>query len=233
MQIGVDPALVASGVPSRWAQALTRDLGWAPRWHAEPALRLLDRLAQGQLDAAVFLSHPAADALDQQGLIHSRMPLARTAVYLVGPQADLAGLRQRDDLAEALAHAVLAHEAGAARWTPPAPGSALEALAARLLQGHVVSRLGSAAIPPRPRSEGIDRQPAYMLTTRAEWEAGDGARAGLRVWVAGGEESTLQAEFALPMRRRHPAARLLSQWLQGSMAESAWRQGRPGWVPLR
>lgn len=233
MQIGVDPALAASGVPSHWSQALARDLGWTPKWHAEPAARLLERLGQGQLDAGVFLSHPMADVLVQQGLIHNRTPLARTAVYLVGPQADLAGLRQQDDLAGALAQVVLAHQAGAARWAPPAAGSSLEALSSRLLQGHVVSQLRASAPPSRPRSDDIDRHPAYRLTTRAEWEAGGCAQAGTRVWVAGDEEAALLAEFALPMRRRHPAARLLSQWLQGRMAEGAWRQGRPGWVPVR
>ena len=85
-EVGVDPALVASGLTTRWGQAMRRDLGWAARWTPLPSGALLRALAQGDIDMGLFLSHPQADRLAQEGLIHDRHVLARTDVLLLGPQ---------------------------------------------------------------------------------------------------------------------------------------------------
>lgn len=227
--IGVDPLLDISGVTQRWAAAMARDLGWQARWAVAPSGQLLRQLEQGQLDAAVCLSHPMAEALAQQGLVHGRAPLARTPVYLIGPVTDPAGLRGMDALAQALAQVMRAQEAGATRWAAPEPDSALAALAGRLLQGYPV-QVGNG--PARTVQGQAASSVPYALVTRVAWEAGGAPRGGARVWVAGADTESLTAEWMLPLRRRHPAARLLSQWIQGRMASEAWRRGTVGWVTI-
>lgn len=121
--VGVDPILVEGGLTARWSAAMARDLGWAARWVPLASGALLTQLEQGQLDAGLYLGHPHAARLEAQGLVHSRTVLARTLVYLIGPDADPAGIRQQTDLRQALAQVLLAQDAGAARWEAPAPDS--------------------------------------------------------------------------------------------------------------
>ena len=83
--VGVDPALTASGLAARLAQALAHDTGLVIEWHATPGTALLPHLERGELDAA--LSHePQLEAeLLAQGLVHDHRPIAATERVLVGP----------------------------------------------------------------------------------------------------------------------------------------------------
>lgn len=228
--VGVDPILVEGGLTARWSAAMARDLGWAARWTPIASGSLLAQLEQGQLDAGLYLGHPHAARLEAQGLVHSRTVLARTLVYLTGPEADPAGIRQQTDLRLALAQVLLAQDAGAARWEAPAPDSALWALVAQLTQDRPTARLDRGTALSRATTEKAVALAAYGLTTRAQWQA-RGNTPGVRVWVTGGPELALPAELALPFRRRHPGAQLLLKWMRGPLAEGVWRSARPGWLP--
>ena len=83
--VGVDPALTASGLAARLAQALAHDTGLVIEWQAAPGTALLPQLERGELDAA--LSHePQLEAeLLAQGLVHDHRPIAATERVLVGP----------------------------------------------------------------------------------------------------------------------------------------------------
>lgn len=228
--VGVDPDLVAAGLTARWSAAMARDLGWAARWEPLPSGQILTRLEQGQLDAGVYLGHPLADRLEAQGLLHGRTPLARTLVYLIGPESDPAGIRQQPDLRQALAQVLLAQDAGAARWEAPPPDSALAAVVARLTHDRPTARLDRGTALSRATTDKAAALPPYSLLTRAQWQA-RGLPPGVRIWVTGGPEQALQAELALPFRRRHPGAQLFRKWMQGPLAQGAWRTLRPGWLP--
>lgn len=228
-EVGVDPALVASGLTVRWGQAMHRDLGWAARWTPLPSGVLLRALAQGEVDMGIFLSHPQAERLFQEGLIHDRHVLARTDVLLLGPTQDSAGIRSETAPANALRQVLAAHAAGAASWQAPPPDSALAAWL-----------LGMGVQAP-PQASGAKARPAgevpYRLSTRAEWQAEQAQRgrqvANARIWLQGGTAGTadmrLACEVARPFRTRHPGGRMLSQWLQGPLGQQAVRACAPAW----
>ncbi|MCH8178989.1 MAG: hypothetical protein IIA02_04290 [Proteobacteria bacterium] len=242
-EVGVDPALVASGLTERWSQAMRRDMGWSARWRPLPSGALLLQMEQGEVDLGIYLSHPQASRLAQQGLIHDQHPLARTDVLLVGPAQDLAGIRAERDPALALRQVLVAHAAGAALWQAPPPASALAALLERLLAGAGVQPGASAGplagMASAPAARG--KPPAdipYRLLTRAEWLAAPPARgqAAPRVWLQGGPDQrllSLDCTLARPFRAKHPGARLLVQWLQGPLARQAVAASAPGWQPLQ
>lgn len=232
-EVGVDPALVASGLTARWGQAMRRDLGWAARWTPLPSGALLRALGQGDIDMGIFLSHPQAERLSQEGLIHDRHALARIDVLLLGPTQDDAGIRSETAPAGALRQVLAAHAAGAASWQAPAPDSALAAW---------LAGLGVQAPPP---ASGAKARPAgevpYRLSTRAEWQAAQAQRgrqvANTRIWLQGGTagatDMALACEVARPFRTRHPGARMLSQWLQGPLGQQAVRASAPAWQAPR
>jgi len=228
-EVGVDPALVASGLTARWGQAMRRDLGWAARWTPLPSGALLRALAQGDIDMGIYLNHPQAERLSQEGLIHDRHVLTRTDVLLLGPTQDDAGIRSETAPAGALRQVLAAHAAGAVSWQAPEPDTALAAWL-----------LGMGVQAP-PKASGAKARPAgeapYRLSTRAEWQAEQAQRgrqvASTRIWLQGGAPGTtdmrLACEVARPFHTRHPGARMLSQWLQGPLGQRAVRASAPAW----
>lgn len=226
-RVGTDPLFIATGLTARWQRAMKQDLGWAARWAAMGTPMVLDQLEQGQIDAGLFLSHPRADHLEQQGLIFNRQTIARTDVLLLGPADDLAGIRGETDPGRALRQILAACRAGAAAWQPLEAGSALAALADTLSQGQASQIL--TARPPQPAAA----QTAYRLVTRAQWLTQPGQGTPLKVWLAGPPALSLNAQIACAYRSRHPGAKLLVNWLQWPLAQGAVKAGAPGWQPLK
>lgn len=232
-EIAVDPVVVASGLAQRWSQAMRRDLGWAAQWSQQDTAGVLAQLESGQASVGVYLSHPLAEKLLEQGLIHDRHRLARTGVLLVGPLDDLAGIRGESDPARALRQVLAAHAAGAATWAPPPPGSALFALADHV-SGGALSRPPVAR--PAKHRPNAQAHPAYRLVTQAQWatEAAGAPGAtgrqggGTQVWLADSPTLQLHCEVARSFRGQHDGEKLLVTWLQRPLARAAIR-GTPGW----
>lgn len=218
-----------SGLAARWGSAMKRDLGWAARWEPLEDAALLSQLEAGTVDAGIFLSHPEADRLDREGLIHDRRTLARTDVLLVGPADDPAGIRAERDPAQALRQVLAAQAAGAALWRSGLAGSALAALADQLTQG-----LSSKGLAPAPGKVAPTTQAlAYRLTTLAAWGAAGTARSGLKVWLQGDARLSLKLQVARSFRAKHAGAPLLMNWLQGPIGTAALRRGGAAWQVVR
>ena len=244
--VGVDPVLVQSGLTRQWEGAMRRDLGWAAQWAPQESAQVLSQLEQGQVDLGLFLTHPLADRLARDGLIHGRQSLARTGICLVGPQADKAGIRGETDPARALSQVLAAHAAGAARWTPPPEGSALRAWADALTAGAVTRaaqtpRPGGAA-PAATDAGSALAEPAYRLITQAQWRPPGApgrkdrtaapAGGAERIWLSPQPRMHLDCEMARAFRTRHPGTQLLMKWLQGPLAQRAVRDPGSGWAPV-
>lgn len=229
-QVGVDPAVLDSGLAGRWGQALRRDLGWAAQWTRLDSPQVLAQLEQGQIDVGLFFALPQADQLLQQGLIHDRRALARTEALLVGPPQDLAGIRAEHDPALALRQVLAAQAAGAARWAPPPPGSALAVLATQLCQGLDMHALGreSAAVGTAAAA------PAYRLLTATGWaRLPASAQAASKVWLRDSPALVLSLHAARSFRARHPGGKLLLDWLQGPVGNAGLRASAPVWRPAK
>jgi tungstate transport system substrate-binding protein len=217
-RVGVDPLFVEAGLTGRWKVAMGRDLGWQAQWMPLSTAEVLRQLEAGELDAGMFLSHPRADALDKEGLIHNRRTIATTPVWLVGPADDQAGIRGESDAGRVLSQVLLAAQAGAIHWAAPAEASPLAGLLAQLTQGHL-PRLAKAPSERKPPAG-----PAYELVTRAQWRPDR-----RKVWLQGDARMVLAAQVACSFRSRHPGAKLLVNWLGWPVAQSAFRQAGPGW----
>jgi len=219
----VDPIFIDTGLTRSWQVAMGRDLGWQARWSPMDTATVLRQLESGEVDAGLFLSHPLADDLDRQGLIHSRQSIATTDVLLVGPAEDLAGIRTERDAGRALNQVLLAAQAGAVNWVQPTEQSALAALLGQLTQGKGLDpralRVGKHA-----PAKGM----AYELVPRVQWRAQDRRK----VWLQGDARMVLAAQVACSFRVRHPGAKLLVNWLGWPLAQSAFKSGSPGWHGL-
>ena len=225
-RIAADPVAISSGLSARWQAAMARDLGWSADFSPQESGSVLDMLNQGQTDVGLFLSHPKADDLDKQGLIYERHALASTDVLLVGPSADLAGIRSETDAGRALTQVIVAASAGQARWTPPPANSALAALADTLTKGLANKGMNGGA--PSKSATG----PAYQLLTRASLSKG-GLPAGTKIWALPDPKMSLQLQAALSFRSRHAAGKLLVTWLQWPMAQSFVNKSQPAWRKLK
>ncbi len=228
--VGVDPALVDSGLTARWSQAMRRDLGWAARWTPLPSGTLLRQLEQGDIDLGLYLSHPLAERLAGDGLIHDRHILARTDVLLVGPVRDEAGISGESDPARALRQVLAAQAAGAALWQAPPAESALAALVERLTQQK---RTASTNTPTQALPYRVLTRAAWLAEQAALKRSGDRNAPTPRIWLQGSATATagftLDCSMAQPFRGRHPGARLLAQWLQGPLGKQALRASAPAW----
>jgi hypothetical protein len=225
--VGVDPVLMASGLTARWQAAMKKDLGWSARWSPMDTGDILTQLDQGLINAGLFLSHPRADELDKQGLIYNRRTVASTDVLLLGPQVDLAGIRNETDPGRALSQVLAAASAGAARWQRASAGSALAALADQLTHGLATKGMPASSKLPTGTA------PAYRLMTRAQWLASPPRDEKLRVWMSDKPGMTLQAHIACSFRARHDSAKLLVSWLQWSLAQNAVKAMQPAWRPIK
>ena len=217
LQLGVDGLIEDSGLAGHWKTAMARDTGLTAQWVRAPSSRILQQLEAGTLQAGLFLSHPLADALEQQGLIHDRHALARTQVLLVGPSADPAGLRGERDVVQALHQILAGQAAGVCQWQPAAKDTALSGLSDTL-----VSTLGSQHLPAKTLATTASALPKYQLMTQFDWQAlPRAARAPLKVWVKQDPRLWLTCQVARSFRTPHPAGKLLTQWLQGPLGRRA------------
>jgi hypothetical protein len=209
---------VASGLTAKWRAAMGKDLGWQAQWQEMDTAQVLAQLEAGQIDTGLFLSHPRATELDRQGLIYNLQTLGTTAVWLLGPTEDLAGIRGERDAGRALTQVLLAAQAGAARWAAPPAGSPLAALVDELTRGQLpkLNRSGTTATPDGP---------AYELVPLASRLASDRRK----VWLQDDPKLLLKAQVACSFRSRHPGGKLLVNWLGWPLAQSAFKQVRPGW----
>lgn len=220
-RVSADPSVTDSGLGARWQAAMAKDLGWSAPFTPVESAQVLDLLEQGQTDVGLFLSHPKADGLEKQGLIYERHTLARTDALLVGPTADPAGIHNETDAGLALAQVLAAAGAGQALWLAPAAGSALASLADTLTHG-----LASKGLPPSTGAHP-SAGPAYQLVSRAALTKG--LPAGTKIWPLTDPRLALDLQMALSFRSRHPASKLLVNWLQSPLAQGMVGKAQPAW----
>jgi tungstate transport system substrate-binding protein len=85
LRLGVDRALMASGLAPALLHAFGADTGIAVKPVPGPALPLLKALEQGEIDAALTNTPEAEAKLEQQGLAHDRQAIAGGEFVIVGP----------------------------------------------------------------------------------------------------------------------------------------------------
>ena len=235
LAVGVEAALLASGLADRLGTALARDTGLEIEWQGGPSGALLPTLERGALDAALVFEPQLERELLAQNLVHDRRPVARTELVLVGPAPRRAARRSPaasaigdpagvaagppHDVQAALGRIAAAGARGDASFVAsgePSATQALEREAWRPLAPSAVAPWWRTAGPgPAAALEMARASGAYALVERGVWQALGAAGSGLAVLVEGDPHLAIDYRVMRAFRAPHPAGRLMVSWLAG------------------
>ena len=224
LRLGVDPALVASGLAKALQQGFGRDTGVAVKLVAMPALPLLDAVERGEFDAALTNAPEAEARFEQQGFVHDRRLIAQGEFVLVGPApkprqkdpAAIAGLANAGDALIQIRNAALAMP-GTVVFLSAGDGSGAHAAEQALWRQaklaptapwYATAAPGGAGVAAEARARG-----AYALVERGAWAAQGGAPLG--VLVSGDPALAESVHVMRAFKSRHPAAKLFVGWISG------------------
>ena len=232
MRLGVDVALIDSGLAQALQRGFGRDTGIAVKLISGPAQALLPALERGELDAAMT-NAPALEAqFEAQGFVHERAVVASSEFVIVGPllkpvekrkgkakdkprdPAGLLGAASAIEALQKLRDAASADES--IRFLSANDGSG----------GHLAEQAAwrAAGIAPalpwyqnaRGSSELLRQArelAAYALVDRGVWLAQGGAP--LALLVQGDSGLRVPVHVMRGFRANHPAARLCARWITG------------------
>ena len=224
LRVGVDAALLDSGLAKALQQGFGRDTGIAVKLVRMPALPLLDALERGELDVGLANAAEAETQLDKQGLVHDRHPIASGEFVIVGPPArgktpDPAGITGTRDVASAMTRirdAALASAPGDVSFVSAGDGSGTHTAeqaawrAAKIAPGApwYLNAGSTAALPALARSRN-----AYAVVERGVWAAAGGAP--LAVLVEGDPLLVEPVHVMRSFRINHPAGKIFVGWISG------------------
>ncbi len=223
LRLGVDHALVASGLAAALQKGFGRDTGVAVKLVAGPALPLLEALERGEMDAALANAPQAEARLESQGLVHDRREVATGEFVIVGPapragSSELAGLAAGHDGAtvlQRLREAALAAP-GDVRFLSAGDGSGTHMAEQALWRLARIAPLPPwylSAEPGRGLIAQAREQNAYALVERGAWLRHRGAP--LALWVEGDPRLVEAVHVMRSFRVNHPAARMFVAWITG------------------
>ena len=219
LRIGADPVI------ERLTRALLRGFGvysgLAAQLDVAPSAIVLEAVERGEVDAALTLAPDAEAKLQQQGLLHSRQPVARLELLLVGPTDS--GIARGRDVADALRKIA----ADRARFVGRNDGSGLH-----LTEQALWRAAGVAPAPPwyiQADSSPLAQARAYrahLLLDRASWTPGP-ARDKFGVVVEGDARLEAPVHVVRSFRATHPAGKLFVGWVTGPVGRKLVA-GEPG-----
>ncbi len=222
LRLGVDHALMASGLARALQRAFGRDTGIAVQLVPGAALPLLEALERGELDATLTNAPDAEAKLAQLGLAHDRRAVALGALVLVGPApkgkvADPAGVAGSRDIADALQRlAAAAATPDSVQFVSAADGSGTHAAEQALWRAAKVAPAApwyaaadkGSGLLAQARARG-----AYALVERGQWA--DEGGAPLAVLVEGDPLLDVPVHVMRSFRVNHPAGKIFVAWIAG------------------
>jgi len=239
MRLGVDTALVDSGLAQALQRGFGRDTGIAIKLVGAPALPLLEGLDRGEFDAALTNAPEAEARLHKEGLAHDRHAIARGEFVLVGPAprgkakdpAAIAGMRSAAEALVRIRSAALAMP-GAITFMSAGDGSGTHVMEQTLWRS---AQLGPT--PPWYLSADAKRSPisqaregsAYALVERGAWAMRGGAP--LAVLVEGDPALREAVHVMRAFRLNHPAGKLFVAWIAGAKGRRVVAAQRAYLVP--
>jgi tungstate transport system substrate-binding protein len=217
MLLGVENALMDSGLASQFQKAFGRDTGVAVQLVPGHSAALLEALERGELDTSMTNAPEQELQLEKQGLAHDRRLVAVGDFVLVGPlegkgkkAKDPVGIAGERDITIALAKLAEAQ----ARFVGPATGSGAHLGTLPLWRAAKIAPAapwyveGKGNVLAQAASEG-----AYTLVERGLWMSRSSKP--LAVMVEGDARMATEVHMMRSFRVNHPAAKLFGQWLSG------------------
>lgn len=213
MRLGVDDALMRSGIAQALQRAFGVDTGIAVSVTAGSALDMLEAAELGDQDA-VLTNAPRLEAqIEKQGLVHDRRAIASGSLLLVGPKALAKPLDARRDI-------LLALQRLAEVQTPfvsVGAGSGVQLAEQALWRAAQVAPdkawYESLAASPQALAQARDRQ-ACLLVEQGAWLAQGGIN-GYAVLVDGDPRLEVPVHVMRSFRVNHPAGKLFVNWIAG------------------
>lgn len=226
LRLGVDPALMQSGLGPALQRGFGRDTGVAVQLVASASLPLLEALDRGELDAALANAPEAEAKFEAQGLVHDRREVARGEFVLVGPAGpgrspDPAGLAGAASVTEALVRLAEAARAqpGTLVFLSAGDGSGTH-LAEQALwrQARIAPETPwyRAASPGTGFAAQVAASRACALVERGAWTAAGAARSFVLLRPAATDRAGVEPVHVMrAFRVSHPAAKIFIGWIAG------------------
>lgn len=236
LRLGVDRALIDSGLAPSLLHAFGADTGIAVKAVPGAALPLLEALERGELDAALTNAPEAEAKLDKLGLAHDRQPVASGEFVIVGPAVRGKG--------EDVLGAALGRDAAGAlkRLAAAAPGSftflsAADGSGAHVAEQAIWRQAGIAPAAPwyvalapgESLFAQVRARGAFAVVERAAWLARGGAPLAVR--IEGDPQLAEQVHVLRAFRVNHPAGKIFVAWItsaKGRRVVAAHRGYRGG-----
>ncbi len=222
LRLGVDHALMASGLARSLQRAFGANTGLAVLLVPGPALAVLDAIRDGEVDAALLDAPDAEADLERQGLVHDRRAIALGEFVLVGPSPPAVRGRRaappgRSGV-EALERIRSQAEADPASlvFLSAGDGSGAHVAEQALWRAAHIAPIApwyANATPGGTLIAQARARRAYAVVERAAWVSQGGAPLGVLV-----EGDPLLAESVHAMRAfrvSHPAAKIFIAWIAG------------------
>ena len=224
LRLGVDHALVESGLAHALVRAFGVDTGIAVKTVPGAALPLLEALERGEIDAALTNAPEAEAKLDKQGLAHDRHPIAAGEFVIVGPVVrgkggDALGAPLGHDAASAMKQLASATP-GSFTFLTAADGSGAHAAEQALWRQAGVAPAAPWYVPLAPGDNLIAQaraRSAFALVERAAWLARGGAPLAVRV---DGDARLAEAVHVMrSFRVNHPAGKIFVAWIASAKGQ--------------
>jgi len=227
LRLGVDQALIDSGLAKALQVGFGHDTGIAVRLVPGPSGPLLAALERGELDAALTNSPEAETALDKQGLVHDRQLIATSEFVIVGPAPkgkvrDPAGVAGSHDAVEALVKirdAAAAAAPGTLVFVSAGDGSGTHAAELALWRAAKIAPAAPWYVAADPKKGSHLAQIkhfglyAYAIVERGAWAAQ--GFAPLAVLVDGDARQRTEVHVMRSFRVNHPAGKIFVAWIAG------------------
>ena len=218
LRVGVDRALVDSGLAHALVRAFGVDTGIAVKTVPGQALPVLDALERGELDVALTNAPDAEAKLEKLGLAHDRQAIAAGEFVIVGPAVrgkgeDVLGLAITRDVAVALKR-LLAAAPGGFTFLTAADGSGAHLAEQALWRAAQVAPAAPWYVALKPGESLLAEartRGAFAVVERGAWAALGGPPLAVRV-----EGDPLLAEQVHAMRSfrvNHPAGKIFIAWI--------------------
>ncbi|MEO5845707.1 MAG: substrate-binding domain-containing protein [Caldimonas sp.] len=221
LRLGVDRALAESGLARSLQRSFGADTGIAVLLVPGPALAVLEAAREGEVDAALVNAPAAEGALERQGLVHDRRPIAASEFIVVGPRPP--GARGRTPPTVNSGIEVL-ERLRAQAGTDPAgfvflsanDGSGVHVAEQALWRAARIEPVAPwyvAATPGPGFTAQVRARGAYALVERGAWSTAGGAPLAV---LAEGDPLLAESVHAMrSFRVSHPAAKIFVAWIAG------------------
>lgn len=214
LRLGVDEALMKSGLARALQRAFGADTGVVVSLKEGSALSMLEAAELGEVDAALTNVAWLEALVEKQGLVHDRRPIATGSLLLVGPTVLAKALDAKRDIVLALQRLSQAQ----VPFLSGRPGSGSQLAEQAMWRAAEVvpdTAWHAAPSPDAPLLAQAQDKQACMLVEAGAWMAQGGGGKDYAVLVEGDDKLAMPVHVMRSFRVNHAAGKLFVNWIAG------------------